>query len=131
MINSQESPEYRFVINFDAKYKAKPKTDDTIVTDDTEIDSDCWEYDIYKMHTYRDALLQSWGSYVLFPGEESAIYPKEIDREDDFDNPLRVPSVGAIPLVPGSKTDEILEKVIGGILSDISHISSGEFSIET
>ena len=130
VINSQESPEYRFVINFDAKYKAKPKTDDTIVTDDTEIDSDCWEYDIYKMHTYRDALLQSWGSYVLFPGEESAIYPKEIDREDDFDNPLRVPSVGAIPLVPGSKTDEILEKVIGGILSDISHISSGEFSIE-
>ena len=56
----------RHLLNFDAKYKVK-KLDEHLMKDE-EIDTDCWAYDIYKMHTYRDALLRSSGSYVFYPG---------------------------------------------------------------
>ena len=51
--------------------------------------------DIYKMHTYKDSILLSSGSYVLYPGTKS----KYFKQED-----LVIPSVGAFSLTPG-KTD--------------------------
>jgi hypothetical protein len=49
--------------------------------------------DIYKMHTYKDSILLSLGSYVLYPGTKS----KYFKQED-----LVIPSVGAFSLTPGN-----------------------------
>lgn len=61
--------------------------------------------DLFKMHTYRDALLGSRGSYVLFPGS--------LDKEDVFirypgvehtDDGRHIPSVGAFQANPTQQT---------------------------
>ena len=49
--------------------------------------------DIYKMHTYKDAILTTEGAYVLYPGSRDGIF-KVDDNEP-------IPSVGAFPLNPG------------------------------
>lgn len=56
--------------------------------------------DIHKMHTYRDALLGTRGSYVLYPGSEriSELYVRNPDKAYRDSNLM--PSVGAFPLKP-------------------------------
>lgn len=101
------------IVSFDAKYKAKIKNDEAPI-------SDCWEYDICKMHTYRDALLRNIGSYVLYPGTLKTVYPKPQCHEDWLRlDDLVIPSVGAIPLVPGSDDDVELENVLKSIIKEI------------
>ena len=51
--------------------------------------------DIYKMHTYRDALTEAVGAFILYPGNESAFYPVQTDGSF-------FSGVGALPLRPGS-----------------------------
>ena len=121
----------RFIVNFDAKYKSKPKSDSEIIQDDSKIDSDSWEYDIYKMHAYRDAIIHCCGSFVLYPGRIGRIYPKPMKDEDWAErNCLIIPSVGAIPLVPGSERDVDLEIWLEKIFREISNIASGEEYLE-
>ncbi|BDZ68776.1 DUF2357 domain-containing protein [Methanobacterium ferruginis] len=51
------SDDYNFLIHFDAKYKCDLKT--TFKNED-----------IYKMHTYKDAIKDTLGAYVLYPGRK-------------------------------------------------------------
>ncbi|REJ85106.1 MAG: DUF2357 domain-containing protein [Acidobacteria bacterium] len=54
--------------------------------------------DLYKMHTYRDAIPKARTAWILYPGSESRFFAAEGEFE----------GVGAIPLVPGGKkVDEI------------------------
>lgn len=106
-----ENTQNEHLVCFDAKYKVKISNDGKVV-DDEDITSECWEYDIYKMHTYRDALLRSHGSYVLYPGERRAWYAKT--SEEDV-----IPSVGAIPLIPGSNSSSTLSSDIFRILTKL------------
>ena len=124
--------ERKRIINFDAKYKAKPKAYGDIITEDSKINSDCWEYDIYKMHTYRDALLRSVGSYILYPGTVKTMYPKPACSEDwsRLDN-LVIPSVGAIPLIPGSEVDSELDEVLKTIIGEVAGRLFGEISLDS
>lgn len=105
------------LIHFDAKYRSD------IIIEDTDIDKRDKEEeekrvyknaDIYKMHTYKDAIIGSLGAYVLYPGTEPKIFPE---------NPISIlPSVGAFPLTPGSmnsKEAEEIEKFIKDILIHI------------
>lgn len=69
----------QFLIHFDAKYKCDLKT--TFKNED-----------ILKMHTYKDAIKDTLGAYVLYPGRKRQIY-KEYSSI--------LPSVGAFPLTPG------------------------------
>lgn len=131
VITSSKVPDKRFIVNFDAKYKTKPKLDSEIVQDDSKIDSDSWEYDIYKMHAYRDAIIHCCGSFVLYPGRMGRIYPKPMKDEDwGGRSSLVIPSVGAIPLVPGSEKDDELEAWLSKIFDEISNITSGEEYLE-
>ncbi len=68
-----------FFLHFDAKYKSN---EDKVKNED-----------VYKMHTYKDALKETRGAYVLYPGKKDKIY-----QESDEDV---VPSVGAFTLTPG------------------------------
>lgn len=56
--------------------------------------------DIHKMHTYRDALLGTRGSYVLCPGSEriGELYVRNPDKT--YRDSYLMPSVGAFPLKP-------------------------------
>lgn len=114
----------RAIINFDAKYKVKRDPSRDVVSD-SEMNTDCWEYDIYKMHTYRDALLHSYGSYVMYPGSSEERYIKPVRRTGEV-----LPSVGAVPLVPGSDDDESLEDLLRAIFDDIATFSSDESALE-
>ncbi len=105
------------IINFDSKYKVKLKDPSEIAIDDSEMKIGCWEYDIYKMHTYRDALLKSMGSYILYPGTGGWKYYVKPPNEQFWDDreDIVLPSVGAIPLVPGRDNDS-LKRAIGIML---------------
>lgn len=116
-----------FVLNFDAKYKSKPLNESVLNMDEPRADS--WEFDICKMHTYRDALLHSCGSYVLYPGTERHVYRKPWNQMYR-DVSMNIPSVGAVPLVPGSPKDDQLEKVIREVLESVAGITEGEEMID-
>jgi len=53
--------------------------------------------DIYKMHTYKDAIFYSQGAYVLYPGERVGLFRDSVSLDEAED----IPSVGAFPLRPG------------------------------
>ena len=128
----------RFLIHFDAKYKVKPKKESEIQQDDRNIVIDCWEYDIYKMHTYRDALMHSWGSYILYPGTKKITYHKPLgDPQWATRDKILIPSVGAIPLNPQkyNTTDgNELSKLISDILYKLSNLfldfENGEINLD-
>lgn len=78
---------------------AKLKFDGDRLDGLTKVDPDKWERgatrdDLYKMHTYRDAIHEAEGAFVLYPGSRLSRF---VEHED-------VPAwrgIGAIPLVPG------------------------------
>lgn len=94
-----DNKEYLF--HFDAKYKC-------------DLEKSFKNEDIYKMHTYKDAIDNTKGAYVLYPGLEPEIY---YERENDIE------SVGAFPLNPGrALKDEIhLENFIRNLLTKLEN----------
>ncbi|TBR44334.1 DUF2357 domain-containing protein [Marinomonas agarivorans] len=88
-------------LHFDAKYRldlSKWKEERS----DNPVALSFKREDIHKMHTYRDAVLGTRGSYVLYPGSEriNELYVRNPDK-NYRDNNL-MPSVGAFPLKPSS-----------------------------
>ncbi|MEA1896406.1 MAG: DUF2357 domain-containing protein [Bacteroidota bacterium] len=82
------------IIIFDAKYKGK-RGGFYCEEDDGTISA--WkEEDIDKMHTYRDAIKNVKGSYILFPGQKSALFPAHNSR-NYFEG------VSALSLRPGQE----------------------------
>lgn len=105
----------RYFIHFDAKYrseldvinfynKIQDKTFSEVENEVNNRDSNENKYrifkngDIYKMHTYKDSILKTEGSYVLYPGNVHKLFKE--------DNDLIIPSVGAFPLAPGNGGEE-------------------------
>jgi predicted component of viral defense system (DUF524 family) len=120
-----ENNDKYFFIHFDAKYKAKNEVTvnfpdlknlteyyDEITTEtneNLENQNDFAEKqnehsknfkneDIYKMHTYKDAILSSEGAYILYPGDKFEIF--EVKKGQ------KIPSVGAFSLNPGYTAEE-------------------------
>ncbi len=104
-----------YFIHFDAKYRSELEVinfynkigDKTFTQIENEVNSrDSNEEknrifkdgDIYKMHTYKDSILKTEGSYVLYPGNVHKLFRQVED--------LIIPSVGAFPLAPGNGGDE-------------------------
>ncbi|MDO5849907.1 MAG: DUF2357 domain-containing protein [Methanobacteriaceae archaeon] len=89
-------------IHFDAKYKV-----------DFANDEKYKNQDIYKMHTYKDAIKNTIGAYVLYPGKKPKLF------YEDKENKLE--SVGAFPLNPGEDKEEKREltEFIYGLISDL------------
>ncbi len=86
-------------LHFDAKYRldlSKWKSE----LSGKDIVSSFKREDIHKMHTYRDAVLGTRGSYVLYPGSEriNELYVRNPDKKYRDNNLM--PSVGAFPLKP-------------------------------
>lgn len=85
-----------FLVHFDAKYKC-------------DINTSFINEDIYKMHTYKDAIENTLGAYVLYPGRIKKIFQEENDKI--------IPSVGAIPLTPGLSI--VGEEGLGNFIKEI------------
>jgi hypothetical protein len=108
-----------YLIHFDAKYRSNIIIEDIDMDtrDKEEEEKRIYKYaDIYKMHTYKDAIVDSLGAYVLYPGDTS---PKIFNEKK-----LQIiPSVGAFPLTPGSMDsndeEEKIEKFIKDVLDSI------------
>ncbi|QUH22352.1 DUF2357 domain-containing protein [Methanobacterium alkalithermotolerans] len=106
-----------FFIHFDAKYRSEVEVLDfyeKIGSEEQKIFHDLKEAnkrdaeeerlhkfkngDIYKMHTYKDAILKTEGAYVLYPGSREGLF-NVVPGEP-------IPSVGAFPLNPGDNEKE-------------------------
>lgn len=105
-------------LHFDAKYRLDvdqwrseitdnleelPRLEAELATNDEDrrISATYKRADLFKMHTYRDALLGSRGSYVLFPGSEHTTevfirYP----GIEGMDEGRHIPGVGAFQANP-------------------------------
>lgn len=94
--------ECTYFIHLDAKYRSTVNPEDFYDIDlrdaEEELESRYRDGDVYKMHTYKDAILHSMGAYILYPGSRRVIFNEETGE---------VPSVGAFPMRPGdSAADE-------------------------
>lgn len=76
-------------LHFDAKYRVSKIAD--VLGDDEEASYEAKTDDIYKMHTYRDAIVRAAGAYVVFPGTE-------VITREQYEEVL--PGLGAFPLRP-------------------------------
>jgi predicted component of viral defense system (DUF524 family) len=80
--------------------------------------------DLFKMHTYRDGILGSRGSYILFPGDAVAKEQINVRHPSFFDGEahVQVPSVGAFALTPGASQsqEEVLKCFLRGVLHLLS-----------
>lgn len=87
-------------IHFDAKYKIKDLIESFAPTEDdlSGKEKDVKIGDLYKMHTYRDAIGRTGGAYVLYPGTEMKDF-RQVNGEI-------VPGLGAFPLTPQKKSHE-------------------------
>lgn len=85
--------EHFYYLHFDAKYRSNVNHINEETTHYTHKNED-----IYKMHAYKDAILNTLGSYTLYPGDISKIYCQE-DKKI-------INSVGAFPLKPGENIDQ-------------------------
>lgn len=108
----------RRLLLLDAKYRISrygpdlesTKTDDEPSTDRTTFQ----RADIYKMHTYRDALTGAFAALAIFPGHgvRERLYPAP--------HFYAVGGVGAVPLIPGKKCDRsFLDSVLGQLLTPL------------
>ena len=89
----------KYYIHFDAKYKA-------------HVDSETFKNeDIVKMHAYKDAISNTIGAYVLYPGSNNEIY-----YENEFE------SVGAFGLIPGEERIDKIAELICKLLENIGNI---------
>ena len=98
-------------IIFDAKYKGK-RGGFYCEGDDGTINA--WKSeDIDKMHTYRDAIKNVAGCYILFPGRKSALFPCHNSR-NWFEG------VGALSLRPGQEKNNSSDDMvrIRGVIQD-------------
>ena len=65
--------------------------------------------DLYKMHTYRDAIPQAHSVRILYPGTEERFFELSKDQPDH--------GVGAIPLVPGTADHMHLNAVFASLIA--------------
>ena len=106
-----------YLIHFDAKYRSDIQfnNNDVDKRDKEEDEQRIYKNaDVYKMHTYKDAIKNTLGAYVLYPGD----FPKIFEETPG----TIVPSVGAFHLTPGSediKESGKIEEFIKDVLNNI------------
>lgn len=81
------------IVHFDAKYKVGKM-------------ASFKKEDINKMHTYKDAIMGTLASYILYPGKKPKVFVQEELQYSE--NVISLPSVGACPLsIDGDITNEM------------------------
>lgn len=82
---------------FDAKYRLGNFTENL----DGDFSGDYNREDLYKMHTYRDAIHHLKAAFVVYPGTDFMFFDRSAGRQTNSNNlPRNLDGVGAIPLRP-------------------------------
>jgi hypothetical protein len=92
---------------FDAKFRVELIRDLGDDVDDVEVRGPVRDT-LYKMHTYRDAIVDARTVRVLYPGNEEVFYPQR--------NGCNFDGIGAVPLTPTSGVAAlrtVLEALVG------------------
>jgi hypothetical protein len=90
---------------FDAKYKA----DHSALPDDengASISATVKKIDLQKMHTYVDAISTAQAAIAVYPGNETALFARKRESEDDLLNLKKFGGIGGMPLLPLGDGDE-------------------------
>lgn len=101
----------------DAKYKGKGRNGSFYGEDDQGGISSWKEDDIDKMHTYREAIQNVVGAFILYPGERPVMYPAHKAQR-------LLEGVGALPLkpttgaVPVQKHRDDISRVINDFVNE-------------
>ncbi len=73
--------------------------------------------DLYKMHTYRDAIPDARSVWILYPGTEICFFGCDGSVcQDPRELPAACAGVGAVPLRPGDKRHSSLQQVLATLL---------------
>lgn len=115
-------------LHFDAKYRAEnlKSVFGDLVKDDSELDEEKLQGkatstykrgDLLKMHTYNDAVRQTAGSYVLYPGSDQAA---KLSKFHEI-----LPGVGAFVLKPGNVESG---KALKDFLTDVFTHQADQFT---
>lgn len=119
-------------LHFDAKYRIEDLT--KIFGEDADADLDNERCntkttdtyrrgDLYKMHTYNDAIRRTAGSYILYPGSDGGVKTTFVRYEEI------VPGVGAFRLRPGDKQwREKCENALADFIGDVLNHHVNTFS---
>lgn len=110
VVIKKDNMNFKFV--FDAKYKVRNKNTDEGIEGHVKAE------DIYKMHTYLDAIENCVLSVAVYPGSEFYFYEKDLKHSirRDIESIESFEGVGAIPLTPEDKgLDSQLNEFINAI----------------
>lgn len=83
--------------HFDSKYKKNYSKE--MEREKTE--------DIQKMHSYRDGIINTYGAYILYPGQNISTYAPTEDNDSVY-------NIGSIPLINTSYTalEQLIERIL-------------------
>ena len=114
---------------FDAKFKYDqenpPFKDEGLPEDEDEVDGLEEEedlkqvfkrVDLYKMHTYKDAIVDAQDVWILYPGTEFRFFEEGRGRLSSIEEIGNLTGVGAVPLKPLGDTrllDKLVTRIIG------------------
>ena len=93
-------------VHFDAKYKVEIVSSES----DPETIEEAKKADFSKMHTYRDALRRTAGSYILYPGNQK----KQFKEFHEI-----LPGLGAFPLRPADEATEQDRDVLTAFITSV------------
>ena len=121
-------------VHFDAKYRIETierllGADDEASLEAEDIETKSTDTyrrgDLYKMHTYNDAIRRTAGSYVLYPGRDGEV-KREYTRYEEV-----IPGVGAFRLRPGNEQQRSqCEQVLAKFITDVLEHHGNKFSRE-
>ena len=66
--------------------------------------------DIVKMHAYKDAITNTIGAYIIYPGTTNKLY---------YENQDKYGSVGAFGLIPGEEKIDKIKEIIITLIDDV------------
>ena len=117
-------------LHFDAKYRVQnvyeALGEDAASDDPTLTQSSALTDDLLKMHTYRDAIKRTAGSYVLYPGQEPDPSRSRFERYHEI-----LPGIGAFALRPtatgstSAETEKVLQQFTTDVIDYVSSRGTG------
>jgi predicted component of viral defense system (DUF524 family) len=110
-------------LHFDAKYRGENLAavlgaEHAGPEEDEPAASTAKNEDLYKMHTYNEAIRRTVGSYILYPGTASA--PQDANKKYQRYHEI-IPGIGAFALRPGAIPPAGLEAVVNFIRDILEH----------
>jgi predicted component of viral defense system (DUF524 family) len=101
---------------FDAKYRLERF--DIAESDPDDDPATYKRADLYKMHTYRDAISDVATAFVVYPGTEFVFFERAGSKRDEPGSMQLYDGVGAVPLRPADAAPEtILQEVVRKLLT--------------